>query len=105
MEAEQFLKLWKDLGDQKQIMKNIHTSHTVDTVKDRLLAVGLHYIASRTKTTGKVVYYFLRYREFDILIELLHKMTSKSIDFALRRSEPQGHGMVVLKYLCEVISP
>jgi hypothetical protein len=104
MESERFLKLWKDLGESKQVVKTMNTLHTSDSLRDRLVAAGLHLIASRTKATGKVIYYFVRYREFEFLIEILHKMSTKSLDLTLRTSDTQGHATVVVKYICEVIA-
>jgi len=103
VESDRFLKLWKDLGEVKQIVKSITTNHTSDTVRDRLITGGLHFIASRTKATGKVIYYYVRYREFDILIEILHKLSNKSVEISLRGDIP-GHLTVILKYICQIIS-
>jgi len=104
IESEQFLKLWKDLGESNQLTKTISTSHTPDTLRDRLISGGLKLIASRTKPTGKVLYYFIQYREFEILIEVLHKMSTKSLDLTLRAEETQGHLPVINKYINEVIT-
>jgi len=99
MESEGFLKLWKDLGEVKQIVKSINTNQTSDTIRDRLTSGGLHFIASRTKATGKVIYYYVKYREADILIEILHRLSNKSAEITLR-GDTQGHLTVILKYLC-----
>jgi len=104
MESEHFLKMWKDLGESKQIVKTLSTNGTSDNLRDRLSGGGFHLVASRTKATGKVVYYFVRYRELDILMEVLHKTAAKSLDLTLRTSDLQGHLTVVLRYIHELIS-
>jgi len=104
METENFLKVWKELGESKQIVKTVTTPLSTDNIRDKLIGGGLQLVASRTKPIGKVIYFYIKYREHEILIEILHKIINKNLDFTLRATDAMGHLAVIQKYICQALS-
>jgi len=94
LETEAFLKMWKDIGDSKEISKTLNTQYPAEVIKDRFTSNGLFHIASRsTKKIGKVMYFSLRYRELPMLVEITIKGDNCKVCL---RSGDDGNGKVAL---------